>query len=672
VSKNEKDRILDLRRDLERHNRLYYIENTPAISDEEYDRLYRELADLEAKHPELFDPNSPTQRVGGAPLEGFANVAHEVPMLSIDNTYSPEEVREFDARVRRLLEPGEKVEYVVEPKIDGVSMSLRYEKGLLVRALTRGDGRTGDEVTQNIRTVREIPLRLRDETPPAVVLIRGEVYLSRSRFARINEEREEEGLPLLANPRNATAGSLKLLDSRIVAKRGLRFYTWALALWAAGPQTQKECLEQARQWGVPVSPRTELYDDADKIIASFGQWQKWRETVDFQTDGLVIKVNSLAQQDRLGRTSKAPRWCIAYKFAAEQAETKLLKITVQVGKTGILTPVANLVSVLLAGTTVARASLHNFDEVARKDVREGDLVVVEKAGEIIPQVVEVRKELRQGEPPPFPVPTHCPDCGGDAVRDPEGVYIRCVNAACPAQRKERLRYFAGRDQMDIEGLGEALVYQLVDSGLVKSPVDLYTLNADELEKLERMGQKSSENLVKAIAASKSRSLARVLAALNIRHVGGHVAHVLAEEFGSLDALMQAATEPEKLQEVPEIGPIVAQSIHDFFASDTGRALVEGLRQAGVTMKAEKSRPREEQLLAGKTLVVTGTLATFSRQEIEALIRNLGGRVSGSVSKKTDYVVAGEDAGSKLEKARTLGVTALSETEFLKLIGRKHD
>ena len=671
MPKGDTERILELRREIERHNRLYYVDSQQEISDPQYDRLYRELVDLEARHPELHDPDSPTQRVGGEPNDLFKTVAHDVPMMSIDNTYSPEEVRKFEDRLRRLLAEGEKVAYVVEPKIDGVAISLRYEAGRLVRGITRGDGRSGDDVTHNIRTLRDVPLKLDADRPPAVLLVRGEVYLPRSAFAAINRRRETDGESLFANPRNAAAGSLKQLDPQITDRRGLRFFAYSVGLieGAERPATHAENLDLLRDLGLPVNPAIEVFDDLEKVIDSFEEHRRNRETLDYEIDGLVIKVNVLDQQRRLGATSKAPRWCIAYKFAAEQAETVLVAVKLQVGKTGTITPVAVLEPVQLAGTTVSRASLHNFDEVERKDVRVGDVVVVEKAGEIIPQVVEVRKERRRGRPRKVKPPKTCPECNGPAVRDPDGAYIRCINPSCPAQRKERLKYFAGRDQMDIEGLGAAIVDQLVDKGLVTSPVDLYGLKAGQLAELERMGEKSSENLVGAIEASKTKDLGRVIAALNIRQVGGHVADVIAREFGSMAALMDAAADPERLEAVPEVGPIVARSIQDFFASANGRKLVDGLKAAGVNMVAEGRADAGPKVLAGKTLVVTGSFEGFSRQEIEALIRSLGGRAAGSVSKKTDYVVAGKNAGSKLQKARKLGVQVLSEAEFLKLIGR---
>jgi len=674
MAKSEKNRILELRRELQRHNRLYYIENTPQITDAEYDLLYRELADLEAGHPELADPNSPTQRVGGAPLEEFQSVAHEVPMLSIENTYSPEEVQEFDARVHRLLAEGAKVEYVVEPKIDGVAISLRYEQGRLVRGVTRGDGRTGDDVTANVRTVRDIPLTLKGKRPPPVLLVRGEVYLSLSQFKRINAAREAEGQPLFANPRNATAGSLKLLDSRTTARRGLRFFAYSIGLIEGtkesdSPASHERGLDLLKKLALPVNANITLCRNIEEVTREFDLRLRQRHELDYQIDGLVIKVNRLDQQERLGRTSKAPRWCIAYKFAAEQAETKLLSIEVQVGKTGTLTPVANLEPVQLGGTTVSRASLHNFDNIKKRDIREGDTVVVEKAGEIIPQVVEVRNKSDKRRKREFPTPTTCPTCRGEVVRDPKGVYIRCINPTCPAQLKERIKYFAGRDQMDIEGLGESLIDQFVEKGLVSSPADLYKITVAQLAGLERMGKKSSENLVRAIEQSSTRSLSRVIAALNIRNVGGHVAEVLAREFGSMEALSGATGDPERLESISEIGPVVAQSIRDFFASRSGRTLVDELKTAGVQMKAEVKSGTGRRPLAGKTLVVTGTLEKFSHKEAESMIKLLGGRAAGSVSSKTDYLVAGAGAGIKLAKARSLGVRVLSENEFLKLIGR---
>ncbi len=668
----EQRRMLELRREVEHHNRLYYLENAPVISDQQFDQMLRELQDLESRHPEMFDPNSPTQRVGGEPVKGFSNVTHEVPMRSIDNTYSESELREFDARLRRLLEPGETVEYVVEPKIDGVAISLRYESGQLVLGATRGDGRTGDDISANVRTIRDIPLALDSENPPTVLLVRGEAYLSRPKFAEINAQREEDGLPVFANPRNAAAGSLKQLDPKITASRGLRFFAYGIGLIDGRdePATHAQALALLQQLGLPVNPLIGQAADIDQVLALVEQWRERRLTLDFDIDGLVIKVNSLEQHERLGATSKAPRWCIAYKYAAEQAETRVRSITMQVGKSGIITPVANFEPVLVSGTTVSCASLHNFDQVARLDVREGDLVVVEKAGEIIPQVVDVRRQARQGEPPPVEPPRNCPVCRGEAVRDPEGVYIRCINPACPARIKETIRHFAGRDQMDIEGLGDALADQLVEAQLVRTPADIYRLSAEALQSLERMGQKSSQNLVAAIDKSKQQPLNRLLASLNIRHVGGHSAEVLADHFGSIDALKDAARDPKNLEDIHEIGPVVARSVADFFNSESGRRLIDDLRSAGVQMEGQPRPAAEQQVLAGKTMVVTGTLPHLSRNEAEELIKRYGGRVSSSVSGKTDFVLVGENAGSKLDKARQLNVQSLSEGEFLQMLGHE--
>ena len=671
---DEQRRLLHLRHEIERHNRLYYVDNAPQISDQQFDMLLRELQELEARHPEMADANSPTQRVGGAAVKEFPSVAHEVPMLSIDNTYSEAELREFDTRIRRLLEPGEPVEYVVEPKIDGVAISLRYESGRLVRGATRGDGRTGDEITANLRTIRSIPLVLAADNPPAVLLVRGEAYLSRPRFAELNRQREEEGQPPFVNPRNAAAGSLKQQDPKITAARKLRFFAYGIGLVEGHnePATHGAALDYLGQLGLPVNPLVAVAGDIQRVIEAVEVWRERRLTLDYDIDGLVIKVNSLEQHERLGRTSKAPRWCIAYKYAAEQAETRVRSITTQVGKSGIITPVANFEPVFISGTTVSCASLHNFDQVARLDVREGDLVTVEKAGEIIPQVVSVRHEARQEGAAQIEPPRQCPACGGEAVRDPEGVYIRCINPSCPARLKETIKHFAGRDQMDIEGLGDSLAEQLVDKGLVHTPADLYRLTLDDLLSLERMGRKSGENLIAAIESSKSRPLDRVLASLNIRHVGGHSAEVLAQHFGSIDALIAAATadDASQLEAIHEIGPVVAQSVADFFGSESGRRLIDELRAAGVLMAPLDRPSAEEQLLLGKTVVVTGTLPRLKRAEAEAMIKRLGGRVAGSVSRKTDFVLAGENPGSKFDKARELKVRILDEDEFLRLTGQE--
>ena len=669
INTQEHDAILKLRQALEHHNFLYYIKNTPEISDHEYDRLMTELIDLEKAHPEFADPNSPSQRVGGQPLSSFTSVAHALPMLSIDNTYNAEQLIEFDARLRKAL-GSQTLAYVVEPKLDGVAVSLRYQNGRLVAGATRGDGVRGDDVTQNLRTVRSIRLQLHsDNRPaPAVFEARGEVILDRTRFKELNEQRSAAGEALFANPRNATAGSLKLLDSKETAKRGLRFFAYGLGELSMDrpPASQQQALELLRDFGFEVNEHISTAKNIEQVIELCQSWPQRRSKLDYDIDGLVVKVDSFTQQLQLGATSKAPRWCISYKFPAEQAQTKLLKIEVQVGKSGILTPVAHLEPVQLAGTTVSRASLHNFDEVARKDVRIGDTVIVEKAGEIIPQVVRVIEENRPRDAKPFSVPKRCPSCKSDQIeRDDGGVYIRCVNPACRMQLRERLRYFAGRGQMDIEGLGPAVIDQLVQKQLVKEFADLYKLTSKQLAGLERMGEKSAQNLIDARDKSKAQPLSRVLAGLNIRHVGTHVSQILAQTFGSVEKL--AAAEMSELEAVDEVGPIVAKSVHAFFHSASGKGMIESLRNVGLQMRASPSDSATTPgPLSGQTIVVTGSLEKFSRQEIKTYIQSKGGRVSSSVSKKTDMVLAGADPGSKADKARKLGVKIVSESEFLKI------
>jgi DNA ligase (NAD+) len=662
-------RAAELRRLLDHHNRLYYLEAKPEISDREYDRLLDELKQLEADHPELVTPDSPTQRVGGAPIEGFVTVTHRLPMRSIDNTYNPAELREFDKRIRKLL-PGEPVGYVVEPKIDGVAISLTYEDGAFTVGATRGDGERGDDVTHNLKTVRGLPLRLNAETPPRLFEARGEVYMRREDLVKLNRQREAAGLEPLANPRNTVAGSLKLLDPRLCARRTLRLFCYDLgATEGVRVATHTEALDLLKRYGFPVNPHIARFDSVEEVIAYCTGWADKRNELPYETDGLVIKVDRLDQRRRLGATSKAPRWVVAYKFAAEQALTKLLAIEVQVGKTGTLTPVAHLEPVQLAGTTVSRASLHNADEIARKDIRVGDMVVVEKAGEIIPYVVRSEPGARTGAEKEFHFPARCPVCGAPVERDPGGVYYRCTGAGCTKQLKERLRFLAHRNAMDVEGLGTALIDQLVDTGLVRSVPDVYRLTTEQLVELERMGKKSAQNLLDGIAASKSRGLARLLTGLGIRHVGEHVAEVLAQHFGDVEALRAAPL--ERLASVPGIGPVLAESVHRYFQSETGRKTIEELKELGVKMtEPRRAAPAaaDGSALSGKTFVVTGTLTRYSRDEIEGLIKKLGGKATGSVSKKTDFLVAGENAGSKLEKARELGVRVLTEDEFEKLAG----
>lgn len=649
---------------IERHSRLYYTEATPEISDFEFDALMRELEELEREHPELVTPESPTQRVGGAPIAGFETVEHGVPMLSIDNTYNADEIREFDARVRRGL-GGESSRYVVELKLDGVALSVRYENGVYSRAATRGDGVRGDNVTENVRTIRTLPMKLSGAFP-AVLEVRGEVFMRHGELERLNRLREEDGEAPLANPRNATAGTLKQLDSREVAKRRLDINLYDIApLPGAEVVSHAETLKSLKSFGLPVNEHHKSCKGIEEVIEFCNHWETARTSLDYEIDGMVIKVDSAEQRRRLGSTSKSPRWVIAYKFPAQVARTKLLAITVQVGKSGTLTPVAEMEPVPLAGTVVKRASLYNFEDLARKDLRVGDTVELQKAGEIIPQVIKYVPELRPKGAEPFKIPEECPVCHGAVHKDPEGAFLRCLNSSCPAQLKERIEYFAGRSAMDIEGLGPALVDQLVSRGLVRDFSDLYDLDEQTLASLERMGEKSAANLVDAIAKSKERPLSRLLNGLGIRNVGTHTAEVLAGHYGNIEGLMKSSV--EELTEIHEIGPIVAASIRDFFDTEENRTLVAKLREHGLTLEEALtlSGPRPFE---GKTFVVTGTLKNYSRESIQERIKQLGGRAASSVSAKTDYVLAGESAGSKLEKAQKLGVRVLTEDEFETMAG----
>ncbi|UCD27278.1 MAG: NAD-dependent DNA ligase LigA [Planctomycetota bacterium] len=674
MTKREAEKkIVQLREEIRKHDYKYYVLAKPAISDRQYDALYDQLGKLEAQFPDLVTPDSPTQRVGGEPLPGFKQVTHAVAMLSIDNTYNETELREFDERVRKGLK-NDAYQYVIDPKIDGVAVSLRYEAGQLMLAATRGDGASGDDITQNARTIRAIPLSLQagKSRVPAVLEVRGEVFWPIKAFSAYNREREVRGEPVFANPRNATAGTLKQLDSRMVAERRLAFVAHGFGqVEPTAFDTQYEMFQQIKQWGIPISPYMKRVSTIDEAIKEIHKWDVRREGLDYATDGLVIKVDSLDQRGVLGVTSRSPRWCIAFKYAAERARTKLLSVRFQVGKLGTITPVANLDPVQLAGTTVKSASLHNFDQVERLGVRVGDFVYVEKAGEIIPQVVDVDRQARGKDTKAIRPPGRCPECGSETVRDEGGVFLRCVNPSCPAQIKERLRYFCARDQMDIEGVGIALVEQLVDTGLVCEFADLYKLEdrRDELIDLERMGAKSADNLLSNIERSKSHPLARLLAALNMPHIGVNTAAILADEYGSMDALVEAGV--EELQEIEGIGPELAESIYSFLHSRQGQITIESLRKVGVNMTQPRKRARVGgQPLAGKSIVVTGALEHYSRKAIEDLIKELGGKAAGSVSKKTDFVVAGSDAGSKLDKARSLGVEVIDENEFRKRAGIK--
>ena len=659
-------RALWLCEEIEKHNRLYYQEAKPEISDKEYDKLLKELVDLEKKHPELANANSPTQRVGGAPIDGFVTLKHRLPMLSIDNTYSPSELREFDKKVCKGLGK-DKPSYMVELKIDGVAISLIYENGILTAGVTRGDGEKGDDVTQNLKTVGGVPLKLNTKKPPALLEVRGEVYMARANFARLNEQRVKEGLDKFANPRNSTAGSLKLLDPKLCAARKLSLFAYAIgAMEGIQVKSQTETLKLLHDFGFPVNSNATQLDSIEEVVAHCESWNDKRHDLPYDTDGMVIKVNDLAQREKLGITTKSPRWVVAYKFAAEQALTRLLNIELQVGRQGTLTPVAHLDPVQLAGTTVARASLHNDDNLKTKDIRVGDMVVVEKAGEIIPYIVRSEPSLRTGKEKPFVFPKVCPVCGADVVKDAKGAFYRCTGTDCVAQLKRRVRSYAARNAMDIENLGEEIIEQLVDTGLVKTLADIYKLGLNQLANLERMGEQSSRNLLDGIAASKSRGLARLLTGLGLRHVGENVADVLARKFISMKAFSQA--NEEELAAIEGIGPERAASIRGWFANTTNQELIESLEKAGIKMDESVSTVVASSALAGKSIVVTGTLVKYGREEIERRLRDLGAKASGSVSKKTDYLLAGEKAGSKLEKARELGVRIITEEEFEKLAG----
>ena len=663
MAKDVSKQIEQLRKEIRRNDYLYYVLDQPKISDRQYDKLFAELKKLEAANPQLVTADSPTQRVSGRPLEGFATVRHAVPMLSIDNTYNADELRAFDERVAKQLGSRD-YDYVVELKIDGLAISLRYENGALVTAATRGNGEVGDDVTANVRTIRAVPLVLMDgDKIPAVFEVRGEVYMPTSSFIELNRLRAEAGEPPFANPRNAAAGSLKLLDARITASRNLSFFAYATGE-VSGPLAPNhyETLRKFKELGLPVNPNIKKARDISEAIDICLGWSERRSSLGYQIDGMVIKINRFDQRDILGATGHAPRWCISYKFAAEQAETVVQSIDVQVGKSGILTPVANLTPVLLAGTTVKRASLHNFDELKRLGVGQGDTVIIEKAGEIIPQVIEVKSKAT-AKVPVFEVPKKCPICGSATVRDKDGVYIRCANRDCPGQLRERLKYFAGRGQMDIEHLGPALIDQLIENGLVDNFADLYKLTRAQLAGLERMAEKSAANVIKAIEESKTRPLWRLIAALGIRHIGGQSAQILAEHFGSLKDLMAAGE--EELAEIDQIGPTMAKSVYEYFHDPENLSMIEKLLAAGV--KPEQPRTIRSEKLAGKTIVVTGTLKNFSRQQAEQAIRQAGGKASSSVSKKTDFVLAGENPGSKLDKARELGVEVIDEKRFMQMI-----
>ncbi len=674
-----RDRVSELRERIRHHEDRYYLDAAPEISDAEFDSLMRDLQALEEAHPELVTPDSPTQRVGGRVAEGFETVRHRAPMLSLDNAYTEEELRAFDERVRKGVGASGDVTYVTELKIDGLSIALTYADGRLVRGATRGDGERGEDVTSNVRTIRAIPLLL-NSAPAGEIEIRGEVFLPRAVFDRFNREREEAGEPPFANPRNAAAGAMRNLDPKQVARRRLGAWTYQI-VGVRELETHAETLESLARWGLPVEPHWTRLTGVDELVAWCGRWQDARHELEFETDGVVIKVDALQLRARLGATSKFPRWAIAYKFPAEQQTTTLKAIIVNVGRTGAVTPVAVLEPVLLAGSTIANATLHNADEVARKDIRVGDRVLIEKGGDVIPKVVKVVDPDRPDRGAPWKMPSECPSCGSALVRPEEEVVWRCENSACPAQLRRRIEHFASRNAMNIDGLGSAIVDQLIDRGLVKDVADLYRLETSQLEQLvvapkdakserarpRKLG-KVGANLVAEIDRSRHNDLWRLIHGLGLRHVGERAASALARGFTRLETL--AAADVNELQRVPEIGPVVAQSVADWFAEPHNRALVERLRESGVRTEAsdaELAASSGEGPFAGKTFVLTGTLESMTREEATEAIERLGGKVTGSVSRKTSFVVVGADPGSKAEKARSLGVETLDDAAFRRLI-----
>lgn len=660
---SKKDEIARLVEELNEHNYRYNMLARPTISDKAFDVLLRRLRDLEANHLSLVRPDSPTQRVGSDLSKSFPTVVHDTPMLSLENTYNEEEVREFVARLEREL-PNQGLAFVCDLKIDGVALSLRYEEGMLVRGVTRGDGVQGEDITPNARTIRSIPLRLRESIP--LCEVRGEVYLDHDVFAAINRQRESDGEPLFANPRNSAAGTLKLQNPSMVAERKLSFYAYALRVPGSETGSHHDDLNRLEKIGFAVNANRKRVRTADDIIAFWREGDEKRPDLRYDIDGIVAKLDDLALQNELGTTAKTPRWAIAFKFSAEQAETVLEKIGLQVGRTGAVTPVAHLAPVLLAGTTVSRATLHNADELERKDVREGDTVILEKGGDIIPKVVRVITEKRSKGTRRYDFPNRCPDCESTLVADEDEVAIRCVNSACPAQVKGNIRHFSSRTAMDIEGLGSALVDQVVDNGLISEVGDLYALTVEKLSGLERMGVKSAQNVLDGLEASKSRPLHNVLFSLGIRHIGATVARNLANAFGSIDALKDASE--DDLLAVDEIGPTIASSLNAHLSNAGNWSIIEKLRKAGVTLESDVDAGSDgERPLEGQTVVVTGTLQRWTRQEVQDLVRELGGRPTSSVSAKTDLVIAGDKVGSKRTKAEKLGVPIFDEEALAALV-----
>jgi len=690
---NAAERIAELRREIRFHEERYYVLNDPEIADAEFDALMQELERLEAENPDLVTTDSPTQRVSGRPAAGFETVEHAEPMLSLDNAYSEEELREFDARVRRGLaaagEAAEQVDYVAELKIDGLSLALTYENGTLVRGATRGDGVRGEEVTSNVRTIRAIPLKLRGKHHAGRIEVRGEVYLPRKVFERINKEKADAGEPLFANPRNAAAGTMRNLDPALVAKRGLSAWMYQLvgADLKVGPYTHAEplrpdveadlqvgrttharTLEALKDWGLPVEPHWTRCQGVDALVEFCREWEDKRRSLDFDTDGVVIKLDRIDLRARLGTTSKFPRWAVAFKFPAEQKTTLLKSIEVNVGRTGAVTPFAMLEAVFVSGSTVSMATLHNADDIARKDIRAGDWVIVEKAGDVIPRVVGPILGKRPADSKPWVMPTTCPRCGSTLHREEEEAVWRCENTSCPAKLQRGLEHFASRGAMNIEGLGESLIAQVIAAGLVHDYADVYALTAEKLEALERMGKKSAAKVIAQVEKSRTNELWRLIYGLGIRHVGERASQVLARAFGSMDALCAATT--EQLQGTPEIGPVLAESVRSWLDEPRNRELIDRLRAAGVNMEVpedQRTAAAAPGRLTGKTYVITGTLASMSREQATAALERLGAKVANSVSGKTTGVVIGAEPGSKADKARTLGVPVLDEAAFLELI-----
>ena len=657
-----------LRKEISYHDYRYYVLNDPVISDYEYDMLVKRLKELEEKYPELVTPDSPTRRIGDAITGEFPTVEHRIPMLSLDNTYSQDEVRDFDKRVKKILNTDEDIEYAIELKIDGVAVSLEYRDGKFFRGSTRGNGIIGDEITNNLKAIRTIPLVLFTEEKELMdIEVRGEVYMPRRAFEELNKERERKGEPLFANPRNAAAGTLKNLDPRVVAERKLDIFIHTIPSPPSSLRKHSLSLQKMREIGFKVTPFLEVIKGIENVFPVIEEWNERRKELDFDIDGMVIEVNDFELQRKLGQTEKAPRWAIAYKFPAEQAVTKLKRIELSVGRTGVVTPVAILEPVFISGTTVSRATLHNEDEIRRKDIRVGDYVIVEKGGEIIPKVVKVVKERRTGREKEFVFPDRCPVCGSKLVREEGEAAWRCINVACPAQIKGRILHFGSRNAMNIEGLGDVLVDQIVEKGLVEDYGDLYYLKKQDIASLERMGEKSAENLLKEIEESKKRELERLIFGLGIRHIGKHAARILARRYHSIQNLMNASF--EELSEIEGIGPISARSIRQFFDEEKNLRVLDKLRKAGVRMEEEIVEEGEKPL-SGKKFVFTGALESMTREEAQQAVLKLGGEVSSSVSRKTDFVVVGKDPGSKYQKALSLGVKILKEEEFLRMIGRK--